>query len=42
MFELKVSTLNGRYSGITEVYAQSEDLQEFANKLLGFPNDNEI
>lgn len=37
MFEMKVSANNGRFSGITEVYEQSESLIEFTNKLNGFP-----
>lgn len=41
MFELQVTATNGRYSGMTEVYAQSKSLEEFAKTLYRFPNDNE-
>lgn len=42
MIELQVSVNNGRYSGITEVFDQKEELLEFANKLIGFPRPNEV
>ena len=38
MFELQVSSNNGRYSGITKVYEVSESLIKFADELKGFPN----
>ena len=41
MFELRVEVNNGRYSGRTEVYEQTEPLFEFAKKLKGFPNEHE-
>jgi hypothetical protein len=37
MFELQVSANNGRYSGTTEVYEQSESLLKFVDELSGFP-----
>lgn len=42
MFELKVVVDNGRYSGTTEVYDQRKPLYEFALKLNGFPNGEDI
>ncbi len=40
MFEIQVSTNNGRYSGITEVYETKESLSSFAHGLKGFPFGN--
>jgi len=40
MFELKVTASNGRYSGIVEVYETAESLFDFAQRLIGFPNNN--
>ena len=37
MFEIQVSTNNGRYSGTTEVYETKESLLSFADSLKGFP-----
>lgn len=37
MFELRVLSSNGRYSGTTEVYETSESLIKFVSKLEGFP-----
>ena len=39
MFELRIKTSNGRYSGMTEVYDTSETLTDFAKALMGFPTD---
>ena len=40
MFELRVRTLNTRFSGTTEVYDTSDTLSNFAKTLIGFPTDN--
>ena len=42
MFEVKVSALNGRFAGVTEVYDTPDSLLSFAKSLKGFPIDNRI
>lgn len=42
MFELKVTTSNGRYFGTTEVYDTSDTLTKFATSLFRYPTDNSI
>ena len=37
MFELRVNSNNGRYSGTTEVYETKESLIPFAKSLAGYP-----
>ena len=41
MFEIRVSTNNGRYSGTTEVYETKESLLSFAKSLKGFSINSE-
>ena len=40
MFELKVTSSNGRYFGTTEVYDRTKSLFYFAQNTNGFPNNN--
>ena len=42
MFELQITVSNGRYFGITEVYETSELLEEFADKLFKFPQNDQL
>lgn len=42
MFEVKITSSNGRYSGTTEVYDTSDSLLNFSKSLSGFPKENEI
>jgi len=41
MFEIRVSSNNGRYSGVTEVYETKESLLSFAESLKNFPINNQ-
>jgi len=42
MIELQVSSNNGRYSGMTEVYDTRESLLEFASSLKEYPSKPDI
>ena len=37
MIELRVSTTDSHFSGVTQIYTSWESLNEFANRLRGFP-----
>lgn len=40
MFELQVTACNGKFSGRTEVYEQSENLLQFTKQLTGYLHNN--
>lgn len=42
MLELRVKATNERYMGTTEVYIQSESLQDFSRSLIGYPANEQV